>query len=109
MPLKASQDKRQKAEQYAQQTQNFGHKISQSVQQVAEGVDQVISSKVDQVSQKVDDLVRRVSQLQGEKDDSLIQKSYQPTSMLCSKVRLHFGQTCWLAKRYNRKRICKEF
>ena len=70
----------QKAEQYAQQTQNFGHKISQSVQQVAEGVDQVTSSKVDQVSQKVDDLVRRVSQLQGEKDDSLIQKSLSTDS-----------------------------
>ena len=70
----------QKAEQYAQQTQNFGHKISQSVQQVAEGVDQATSSKVDQVSQRVDDLVSKVSQLQGEKDDSLIQKSLSTDS-----------------------------
>ena len=79
MLSKASQDKQQKAEQYAQQTQNFGHKISQSVQQVANNVDQAITAKVDQVSQRVDDVVSKVSQLQDEKGDSLVQKSYSNT------------------------------
>ena len=72
----------QKAEQYAQQTQNLGHQISQSVQQVANNVDQATTAKVDQVSQRVDDLVSKVSQLQGEKADSLVQKAYSNTDVV---------------------------
>ena len=49
------------------------------MQQVANNVDQAITAKVDQVSQSVDDVVSKVSQLQDEKGDSLVQKSYSNT------------------------------